>query len=73
MPALLQGGLGVGEAVRVVVQNAQVGEHGCQHGPVGGRVLGRQLALDAGCLLQGGLGVGEALRLLVEIAQVGRN
>ena len=67
---LLVGGLGVGEAVRLAVENAQVVERPRQVGPVGGRVLRRQLALDVGGLLVGGLGVGEAVRVVVENAQV---
>jgi hypothetical protein len=57
-------------AVHIPVQRSEVVERRRQDGPVGGGVLRRQLALDAGGLLQGGLGVGEAVRVVVESPQV---
>ena len=66
---LLVGGLGVGEAVRVVVESAQAVERLREVGPVGGRVLRGQRPPDVGGLLVGGLGVGEPVRVVVESAQ----
>ena len=63
---LLVGGLGVGEAVRVVVESAQAVERLREVGPVGGRVLRGQRPPDVGGLLVGGLGVGEPVRVVVE-------
>ena len=45
-------------AVHVPVQRSEVVERLCQVGPIGGGVLRRQLALDAGGLLEGGLSLG---------------
>ena len=69
----LIGALRVAEALRLVVDNPQIGEGYGEGGPVGGGVLGGEAAPDVQGFLIGALRVAEALRLAVDNPQIGED